>query len=77
MLGKGGLSSVSDVIGHSLFHCFLVCMCFNSGAVIVGSLDGNRIWGKELKGLQLAAVEVSKWWQLCAHKVLSSYFYTD
>ena len=32
---------------------FLYC----SGAVIVGSVDGNRIWGKEIK-LQLASVEV-------------------
>lgn len=29
------------------------------GAVIVGSVDGNRIWGKELKGLQLAGVQWS------------------
>ena len=29
------------------------------GAVIVGSVDGNRIWGKELKGLQLTNVEWS------------------
>ena len=27
------------------------------GAVIVGSVDGNRIWGKEIK-LQLSSVEV-------------------
>ena len=31
---------------------------FETGAVIVGSVDGNRIWGKELKGIQLAHVEV-------------------
>ena len=30
-----------------------------SGAVIVGSVDGNRIWGKDLKGLQLTDVEWS------------------
>ena len=30
-----------------------------TGAVIVGSVDGNRIWGKELKGLQLNNVEWS------------------
>ena len=29
------------------------------GAVIVGSVDGNRIWGKELKNLQLTNVEWS------------------
>lgn len=27
--------------------------------MIVGSVDGNRIWGKELKGLQLNNVEWS------------------
>ena len=26
------------------------------GAVIVGSVDGNRIWGKELKNTQLSGV---------------------
>lgn len=30
-----------------------------TGAVIVGSVDGNRIWGKELKSLQLAGVQWS------------------
>ena len=30
-----------------------------SGAVIVGSVDGNRIWGKELKGHHLMGVEWS------------------
>ena len=30
-----------------------------SGAVIVGSVDGNRIWGKELKGQHLTGVEWS------------------
>ena len=29
------------------------------GAVIVGSVDGNRIWGKELKGLILTGVQWS------------------
>lgn len=28
------------------------------GAVIMGSVDGNRIWGKEMKNLQLSKVEV-------------------
>lgn len=32
---------------------------FYSGAVIVGSVDGNRIWGKELKGVLLSAVQWS------------------
>ena len=29
------------------------------GAVIVGSVDGNRIWGKELKGVALTHVQWS------------------
>lgn len=36
-----------------------LCFFCISGAVIVGSVDGNRIWGKELKGQQLAHVTVS------------------
>ncbi|RMX47135.1 hypothetical protein pdam_00018680 [Pocillopora damicornis] len=34
-----------------------ICIVYEDGAVIVGSVDGNRIWGKELKGLQLNNVE--------------------
>ena len=30
-----------------------------SGAVIVGSVDGNRIWGKEIKGMVLTQVQWS------------------
>ncbi len=29
------------------------------GAVIVGAVDGNRIWGKELKGMILTHVQWS------------------
>ncbi|XP_071111924.1 WD repeat-containing protein 35-like isoform X1 [Haliotis cracherodii] len=36
-----------------------ICIVYEDGAVIVGSVDGNRIWGKELRGLQLACVEWS------------------
>ena len=35
-----------------------ICIVYEDGAVIVGSVDGNRIWGKDLKGCTLAAVEV-------------------
>ncbi|KAL5015358.1 hypothetical protein ScPMuIL_009628 [Solemya velum] len=35
-----------------------ICIVYEDGAVIVGSVDGNRIWGKELRGSQLAYVEV-------------------
>ena len=30
-----------------------ICIVYEDGAVIVGSVDGNRIWGRELKGLQV------------------------
>ncbi|XP_053382408.1 WD repeat-containing protein 35-like isoform X3 [Mercenaria mercenaria] len=36
-----------------------ICIVYEDGAVIVGSVDGNRIWGKELRGTQLASVEWS------------------
>lgn len=36
-----------------------ICIVYEDGAVIVGSVDGNRIWGKELRGTQLAFVEWS------------------
>lgn len=35
-----------------------ICIVYEDGAVIVGSVDGNRLWGKEL-GLQLSLVEWS------------------
>ncbi|XP_067008662.1 WD repeat-containing protein 35 [Anabrus simplex] len=36
-----------------------ICIVYEDGAVIVGSVDGNRIWGKELKGVTLSGVEWS------------------
>ena len=35
-----------------------ICIIYEDGAVIVGSVDGNRLWGKELN-LQLAKVQWS------------------
>uniref|UniRef100_K3WM41 Uncharacterized protein n=1 Tax=Globisporangium ultimum (strain ATCC 200006 / CBS 805.95 / DAOM BR144) TaxID=431595 RepID=K3WM41_GLOUD len=35
-----------------------ICIAYEDGAVIVGSVDGNRLWGKEMK-IQLAFVEWS------------------
>jgi len=35
-----------------------ICIAYEDGAVIVGSVDGNRLWGKEL-GISLALVEWS------------------
>jgi len=36
-----------------------ICIVYEDGAVIVGSVDGNRLWGKELQDIQLAFVEWS------------------
>ncbi|KAI0210975.1 WD repeat-containing protein 35 [Lamellibrachia satsuma] len=36
-----------------------ICIVYEDGAVIVGSVDGNRIWGKDIKGVLLAHVEWS------------------
>lgn len=36
-----------------------ICIVYEDGAVIVGSVEGNRIWGKELKGISLSAVQWS------------------
>ena len=33
-----------------------ICIVYEDGAVIVGTVDGQRLWGKELK-TQLAFVE--------------------
>lgn len=70
--------SLHDFGIQQSYFCFL-------GAVIVGSVDGNRIWGKELKGQQLAHVTVSlndKCFQTSAvrqqgHSVLSMYVHTS
>ena len=35
-----------------------ICIVYEDGAVMVGSVDGNRIWGKDVKGFNLARVEV-------------------
>ncbi|CAG9855118.1 unnamed protein product [Phyllotreta striolata] len=36
-----------------------ICIIYEDGAVIVGCVSGNRIWGKELKQVQLAGVQWS------------------
>ncbi len=33
-----------------------ICIVYEDGAVILGSVDGNRIWGKEVKNTNLAHV---------------------
>lgn len=30
-----------------------ICIVYEDGVVIVGLVDGNCIWGKDLKGIQL------------------------
>ena len=35
-----------------------ICIAYEDGAVIVGSVDGNRLWGKEI-GIMLSLVEWS------------------
>lgn len=36
-----------------------ICIVYDDGAIIVGSVDGNRIWGKELKNTTLTGVQWS------------------
>ncbi|XP_054722053.1 WD repeat-containing protein 35-like [Uloborus diversus] len=36
-----------------------IAITYDDGVIIVGSVDGNRIWGKELKALNLTCVEWS------------------
>lgn len=36
-----------------------ICIIYEDGAVIVGSVDGNRLWGKELTDVRLYKVEWS------------------
>lgn len=36
-----------------------ICIVYEDGAIIVGSVDGNRIWGKELKNTSLSNVQWS------------------
>lgn len=36
-----------------------ICIIYEDGAVIVGSVDGNRIWGKEFRNTTLAFVQWS------------------
>ena len=52
-----------------------ICIVYEDGAVIVGSVDGNRIWGKELKGkktstqFSLLANTTQKTFDNCRHRV--------
>ena len=50
----------TQMVEMSLFvFSYYTCTCNScmiSGAVIVGSVDGNRLWGKDLKGTSLTHV---------------------
>lgn len=46
-----GMSWTAD--GHK------ICIVYEDGAIVVGSADGNRIWGKELKNTVLTGVQWS------------------
>lgn len=35
-----------------------ICIVYNDGVIIMGSLEGSRIWVKELKNSTLTHVEV-------------------
>ena len=37
-----------------------ICIIYNDGVIILGSLEGNRVWVKELKNTNLTNVEVNK-----------------
>ena len=37
-----------------------ICIIYNDGVIILGSLEGNRVWVKELKNTHLTNVEVIK-----------------
>lgn len=47
-----------------------ICIVYEDGAIIVGSFDGNRLWGKDLKGMQLTHVQVRMCMKVnaCQHK---------
>lgn len=36
-----------------------ICIVYEDGAVIVGSVDGNRLWGRDIKSIKLTSVEWS------------------
>lgn len=36
-----------------------ICIVYEDGVVVVGSVDGNRLWSKELKNTQLRKVQWS------------------
>eukprot|EP01135_Chromosphaera_perkinsii_P001605 Nk52_evm75s207 gene=Nk52_evmTU75s207 len=57
MINNRNKSVVSDMKWSS--DGTKICIIYEDGAVIVGSVDGNRIWGKELRNMELAFVHWS------------------
>ncbi|XP_018647613.1 putative wd-repeat protein [Schistosoma mansoni] len=57
MINNRNKSSVKDMKWDSDGQ--RICIVYEDGAAIVGSVDGNRIWGKELKYGSLTSVEWS------------------
>ena len=56
MINNRNKSVVKDMCWNS--NGRKICIVYEDGAVIVGSVDGNRVWGKEL-GLKLKLVSWS------------------
>jgi hypothetical protein len=50
--------------------CFYAHASMHAGAVIVGSVDGNRLWGKELK-MQLQFCEWSPGLNVFSYRMCS------
>lgn len=50
---------VRDTKPQSLYKLINGFFPFTDGAIITGSVDGNRIWGKDIKNANLAKVEWS------------------
>ena len=50
-----------------------ICIVYEDGAIIVGSFDGTRLWGKDLKGMHLTHVQVCSYNVPAVNVQLSEY----
>lgn len=57
MINNRNKSTVTGMCWGSDGH--RICIAYEDGAVIVGSVDGSRVWGKDIKGPGLTAVQWS------------------
>lgn len=57
MINNRNKSTVADMAWGSDGQ--RICIAYEDGAVIVGSVDGSRVWGKDVKGPGLSAVQWS------------------